>query len=720
MDTLLQAGLNNTAWAAALAVLAWCATRLCRNRPALAHVLWLAVMLKLVTPSLVSVSVPAWPAATRATPSPTRPTQVSVADEPRAGNDGPPVRTALAEPAPVVDAPAEPARVPSRPFPWRPFVIGVWAAGGAVWWLTVGLYALRFRRFLGSARPAPAELRTRAEGLAAQLGLRGCPALALVPARVPPMLWALFGRPRLLLPEALWEGLSPAQQETVLAHELAHLKRRDHWVRRLEVLVLGLHWWNPLAWWARREVERAEEPCCDAWVTWALPESAHDYAEALVATAAFLSGPRPFRPIGASGAGRARSLKRRLIMLLSDPPSRPWARGVPGAVLLLAALSLPLLPVWAARADDDRKDAPSAPAPAPKAETSPPADARPEAPKADLPAQSRRLELGQPVEREVSDYEEFTGRVEPLQSVEFFARVSGAITRVHSAPGAVVKRGDILLEIDPRAFQAELSRADAELQRAKARVKPKAAMVSRQENLLKRGPDYVSKEEFIKAQAEQEEAEAEVRSAQATRELATLALESARVTSPIDGRLTFILPADNVVTADKTRVATVVSLDPVAVAFDVDERTVLRLRRMMREGKLRGGASPQLPVTMALADESDFPHRGQVSSLDAVFDPASGTARWRAVFPNADHSLVPGLFARVHVITGIPHKALLVPQRAVFTDAGNRYVSASLGRDGAFEKRPVKLGKTHGDFVEILEGRLSPQDRIYLENPGLH
>ncbi len=106
------------------------------------------------------------------------------------------------------------------------------------------------------------------------------------------MIWAPIGLPRLLLPENLWDRLDERQQDTVLIHELAHLRRRDHWVRRLEAVVLGLYWWSPVAWWARRQVEQAEEQCCDSWVLGELPEAAEAYAEALVATAVFLSGPR--------------------------------------------------------------------------------------------------------------------------------------------------------------------------------------------------------------------------------------------------------------------------------------------------------------------------------------------------------------------------------------------------------------------------------------------
>ena len=180
-------------------------------------------------------------------------------------------------------------------------------------------------------------------------GLRRAPAAWLLPARVPPMLWVpLVGPPRLVLPEELWGRLDAAQRDAVLAHELAHLKRRDHWVRRLEAAVLGLYWWDPVAWWARREVERSEEECCDAWVVWALPQAADAYAEALVATAAYLSGFRRSLPMGASGVGSLVSLKRRLAMIVCDSVTASVVRTAPRALLVLGVLTLPFLPGLAA------------------------------------------------------------------------------------------------------------------------------------------------------------------------------------------------------------------------------------------------------------------------------------------------------------------------------------------------------------------------------------
>jgi hypothetical protein len=237
-------------------------------------------------------------------------------------------------------------------------VLSLWLLGSLGWWALVGLRLGHFRRLLRAARPAPADVQDQARRLARRLGLRRCPGAWFVPAVVSPMLLALGRSPRLLLPVALWGRLTAEQRDTVLAHELAHVRRGDPWVRRLELIVLGLYWWHPVAWWARRALQEAEEQCCDAWVVWALPEAAPDYAAALVETAAFLSRAGSALPAGASGTGHVPLLKRRLIMILRGTPPRCLSRPAFWLVLGLGAVLLPLTPLGA------RPD-PPAPAPAP-------------------------------------------------------------------------------------------------------------------------------------------------------------------------------------------------------------------------------------------------------------------------------------------------------------------------------------------------------------------
>ena len=353
MDTLLGIGLGNALGATVLAALAAVMGRLCR-RPALRHGLWLLVLLKLLTPPLVPVRLPRQAApvpAVAATPvaQPHPPEFVDV----RPGGDaedGPPQSQEMAATA----APAAPRAAAPEPLTprlsWSAGLLPVWLAGSCLWWALAGLRLARFRRLLRFAEFAPAALQDEACRLAARIGLRRAPGVWLVPAAVSPMLWALGGAPRLLLPAALWAHLGDEQRQALLLHELAHLRRGDHRVRWLELAALGLYWWHPVAWWARRELREAEEQCCDAWVLWAVPDGGPAYATALLETVAFLSQTRSALPAAASGAGRVRPLKRRLTMILRGSPSRTLSWGGLLVVLGLAAL-LPLWPTWAQAPD---------------------------------------------------------------------------------------------------------------------------------------------------------------------------------------------------------------------------------------------------------------------------------------------------------------------------------------------------------------------------------
>ena len=256
MDVLLHAGLNNAAWAAAVALIAAVGARVWSRHPAVVHALWLLVLIKLVTPSLVRCSIPRVDEAPRPPP-----VHVEPDDAPRRVETVQPVvnlglilnPATTNRPSPFVRERLadEPTSKASANWSWLEPTMVLWLAGAVAWWTLVVLSSLRFRRLIRAARPAPTELVERLGQVAARLGLRRIPTAWLLPARVPPMLWVpLTGPPRLVLPEELWDRLDEVQRDAVLAHELAHLKRRDHWVRRLEATVLGLYWWDPVAWWA--------------------------------------------------------------------------------------------------------------------------------------------------------------------------------------------------------------------------------------------------------------------------------------------------------------------------------------------------------------------------------------------------------------------------------------------------------------------------------------
>jgi hypothetical protein len=180
------------------------------------------------------------------------------------------------------------------------------------------------------------------------MGMARSPRVWFVPGAVSPMLWPLGRSPRVLIPSGLWELLDESQRRSLLAHELAHLRRRDHWVRLPEVLASVLYWWCPLAWYARRRLREAEEQCCDAWVVWAFPEAARDYASALLETVDFVAaGGRLPLPVLASGMGQFRQLRRRLVMIKQARVARKISG--PGwlAVGALALGLLPLAPTFA-------------------------------------------------------------------------------------------------------------------------------------------------------------------------------------------------------------------------------------------------------------------------------------------------------------------------------------------------------------------------------------
>ena len=390
MGSLVEMGLANALVAGVLAVVAILAGRF-NCRPAMVHALWLLVLLKLVTPPVVSLPVPWWVASAPVVPADSteedEPAEVAVAfvppvvqdvlappDQPRPkliqdlipDADGklpvlmpvlpkaPPAKSpdadkAVAPPVPVA-APrasrkvvAEPAPAPS-PWPGIANLAGVvWVVGTGVWFLVAGYRILRFHRLLRHARSAPSELQDHAAMLARQMGLSRGPRVALVPGPIPPLLWAVGSSPRLFFPQTLLPRLDEAGRSALLVHELAHVARRDHWVRWLEMLACGVYWWYPLTWFACRRLHAAEEECCDAWVVSELPGYGAAYAGALLETVDFLShNPAPLPP-AASGCGRAHHLKRRMTMIVrgATPRSLSWAGKL---FLLVLIVALPLTP----------------------------------------------------------------------------------------------------------------------------------------------------------------------------------------------------------------------------------------------------------------------------------------------------------------------------------------------------------------------------------------
>ncbi len=352
MPWLLQIGLGNALLAAVPALAALAAARWGR-RPALAHALWLVALLKLLTPPLVDLRLP-WLRGERSQISdlrsqisdfkseiPETPQRVEVGNpsyDADRGNPKSAIRNLQSEIPARLPRPAAP---PRQPFPW-PMLLGfAWAGGSAI---CLGIIALRIVRFHGQirfARPAGAALVARARQLAQQLGLRRCPPIFLIDSAVSPMLWPV-GRARLLLPAQLWQGLSEKQQTALLVHELAHLRRCDHWVRFLELLATVLYWWHPLVGWGRRRCARLKNSAATHGSSGHC-RAVRDYATALAETVDFLSDGRHL-PVAASGVGYLGDLMHRVRMIMSKQAPRRMTMVGRLAVLAVALGGLPLMP----------------------------------------------------------------------------------------------------------------------------------------------------------------------------------------------------------------------------------------------------------------------------------------------------------------------------------------------------------------------------------------
>ena len=326
--------------------------------------------------------------------------------------------------------------------------------------------------------------------------------------------------------------------------------------------------------------------------------------------------------------------------------------------------------------------------------------------------------VSRPVAREITDYAEFTARVAAVESTDVRARVSGQIVAVPFEAGTLVRQGDVLVEIDVRPFQAELEARIADEARAAAQVKLAQIEHARIERIP---PDARTLTELDTAAARLEETRAAQAAAKAAVESARLNVEWCRVVAPISGRISYKhATTGNLVTGgigSGTLLTTIVSVDPMYANFDVDDRTVQRVQKLIREGKLKSNETADIPVWLGLETEDGFPHLGTINFVDNQVNPRTGTLRVRGIFPNADGSLSPGFFARVRVPVSAPHKALLVSERALGADQGQKIVFVE-GADNKVAVRPVRLGGLHDGLREIADG-LQADDQVIV-NGVLH
>jgi multidrug efflux system membrane fusion protein len=319
-----------------------------------------------------------------------------------------------------------------------------------------------------------------------------------------------------------------------------------------------------------------------------------------------------------------------------------------------------------------------------------------------------KVSVAKVLEQPVNEWDEFTGRLEAPETVQIRPRVSGQIDQVAFTEGALVKKGDLLFQIDPRPFQAEVRRLEAQLQQTRAAASRSDNEAQRGERL--RQSNAISAELADSRTTAAQEARAAVAGIQAQLDLAKLNLSFTRVISPISGRVSrAAITAGNLVTADVTELTSVVSTDKVYAYFDADERVYLKYTELARQGR-RGATTP---VYLGLSNEDGNPHLGQMNFVDNQVNPATGTIRGRAVFDNTDGRFTPGLYARLKLVGSGTYSAVLITDEAVGTDLGKKFVLVMDG-DNKSAYRAVELGpKIEG--LRIVRSGLTKDDTIIVK-----
>jgi len=307
------------------------------------------------------------------------------------------------------------------------------------------------------------------------------------------------------------------------------------------------------------------------------------------------------------------------------------------------------------------------------------------------------------VSKTITDYKNYSGRLEAVDKVEIRPLVPGTIVAVHFADGALVKKGDPLFTIDPRPYVAQVDQAAAQLAAAQARNGYTSTDAARAERLL--ADNAIAKRDYDEKQNASHEAAANLKAAQAALETAKINLTYTQIVAPVSGRVSRAeMTVGNIVSTGSSAplLTTLVSVSPIYASFDVDEQTYLRY--------LSRDSRASVPVSLGLSNEDGFSREGKVASVDNQLDTGSGTIRVRARFDNADGSLVPGLYARIKVGGGTPHPAVLIDDAAIGTDQDKKFVMV-VDADNRAQYREVTLG-TMSDGMRVIAKGLQPGERI--------
>ena len=339
------------------------------------------------------------------------------------------------------------------------------------------------------------------------------------------------------------------------------------------------------------------------------------------------------------------------------------------------------------------------------------------------------VSVAAPIEREVVDFDEYTGRITAVEEVEVRARVRGYLVNINFTEGAEVKEGDVLFVIDPRPFEADLDAAKGQVAQWEAKLARAEADVARYQRLLPKGA--ASQKDLDSAISDRGEARAAIQSALAAVKRAALDVEFSKVTAPVSGRVSRAsVTRGNLVNAgggEATLLTKIVSYNPIYVYFDIDERALVQYQQAAR--KRAGGSErianvkeAKIPVQLGLAGESGFPHEGVVDFANNQVNSQTGTIQVRGVFANANRIFTPGLFARVRVPTGDKYQAVMVPERAIGTDQGQKYL-LTVNDKNVVEYRAVTLGRLH-DSLRVIQEGVKPGELVIVNGiqrarPGL-
>ena len=321
-----------------------------------------------------------------------------------------------------------------------------------------------------------------------------------------------------------------------------------------------------------------------------------------------------------------------------------------------------------------------------------------------------QVDVAQVISKQVTEFDEFTGRFEAVERVEIRPRVSGYIASVNFAEGREVHKGDVLFVIDQRPYEADYKHAKAQLDQARSQSTLAKSERERATKLLQ--AHAISQEEYDTRVAGLEQADANVEAAQAALDTSALNLTFTKITAPISGRISRALVTEgNLVATGQTLLTTLVSIDPIYVRFDGDEQAFLRYTKIARElaaqaksgSKANEAGTTGSPVMVGLANEPGYPHDGVMVFVDNELDPTTGTIRGRARLDNHDRAFTPGLFARVKLMGSNQYNALLINDSSVGTDQTVRYVLV-VGADNKVQYRPVKLGPIIDGLRVVTDG----------------